>query len=94
MDDLMWCARITSTRCICVSPLSAVTIQENLANHLGGDGYFIYEVEDNSQDGGIQILGKAASEEGDMRLVNIFLATRAAQDERHTHVTERRRRLP
>jgi len=77
MDDLIWRARITPTRCICVSPLSSLTIQESGTDNLGGDsGYFIYEVDEGPQSAGIQVLGKAASEEAAMRLVDIFLSRR------------------
>ena len=73
MDDLMWYVRISETRCLCVSPLSAATVQENDTDNLGGEaGYFIYEADDGAA--GISILGKAASEEAAMRLVDIFLA--------------------
>jgi hypothetical protein len=76
MGDLVWCTKIGPTRHICVSTLSSVTIQESGATDLGDDaGYFIYEVEDGGRAGGIQVLGKAASEEAAMRLVDIFLAS-------------------
>lgn len=68
----MWYVRISETRCLCVSPLSAATVQENDTDNLGSEaGYFIYEADDAA---GISILGKAASEEAAMRLVDIFLA--------------------
>jgi hypothetical protein len=78
MDDLIWSARISATRRICVSPLSSPTVQENgAAENLGGDlGYFIYEIDEAHRASGISILGKAASEEAAMRLVDIFLASR------------------
>jgi hypothetical protein len=64
-----------------VSALSPLTVQENEVENLGsGHGYFIYEVEDGRTSGGISILGKAASEEAAMRLVNIFLAAHPPRD--------------
>lgn len=81
MDDLLWCTRISATRQLCVSALSPVTVQENEIENLGsGHGYFIYEVEEGRTAGGISILGKAASEEAAMRLVNIFLSARSPRD--------------
>lgn len=77
MDDLIWCAWITPTRRICISPLSSTTVQETSPQNLGGDqGYFIYELEEGRFSGGINILGKAATEEAAMRLVEIFLISR------------------
>ncbi len=79
MDDFAWCVRITPNRQICVSPLSSATVRENDATNLGDDtGYYIYEVDDSARSAGIHILGKAASEEAAMRLVDIFLSKRAA----------------
>lgn len=80
-DDLFWSARISATRHICVSPLAPLTVQENsAAENLGGDlGYFIYEIDDARGSAGVSILGKAASEDAAMRLVDIFLATRKPQ---------------
>jgi hypothetical protein len=86
MDDLVWCTRISASRRLCVSPLSVATIQENDPENLGSAaGYFIYEVDERPGSAGISILGKAASEEAAMRLVDIFLAsTRGAVRHRAT----------
>jgi hypothetical protein len=85
MDDLVWCARISATRRLCVSPLSVATIQENGPENLGSEaGYFIYEVDERRGSAGISILGKVASEDAAMRLVNIFLANTRAPIRRRT----------
>jgi hypothetical protein len=58
-----------------MSPLSVETIHENAADNLGTEaGYFIYEVDEGRGSAGISILGKVASEEAAMRLIDIFLA--------------------
>jgi hypothetical protein len=78
MDDLVWCTRISERRRLCVSPLSVETIQENDPDNLGSEaGYFIYEVDEGPGAAGISILGKVASEDAAMRLIDIFLARAA-----------------
>lgn len=70
-----------------MSPLSSATIRESGAASLGDDtGYFIYEVDDGKVTAGIQVLGKAASEEAAMRLVDIFLASRQVAPRRRATV--------
>lgn len=76
MDDMFWSTAVAS-RMLCVSPLSRETILESDINSLGNDtGYFIYEVDEAAPAAGILVLGKAASEEAAMHLVDLLQAAR------------------
>lgn len=73
MDDLYWSAQLSSGKRLCVSPLSRETIQENEIENLGNDlGYFIYCFDETKPAAGIEILGKAASEDAAMRLAELL----------------------
>ena len=77
MDDMFWSTAVAPSRMLCVSPLSRETILESDINSLGNDtGYFIYEVDEAAPAAGILVLGKAASEEAAMHLVDLLQAAR------------------
>lgn len=74
MRELVFSARLSDGRDICVAPLSRDTFENNKAFSLGDDcGYFIYEIDLRIPQSGIEILGKAVSYEAALRLVDIFL---------------------
>jgi hypothetical protein len=60
-------------RSICISTLARRTVQESRANHLGGDhGYFIYEIGDRPNSGGILDLVKAAPFDAVFRPIGLW----------------------
>lgn len=72
-DDLLAVERLDNYRSICISALSRSTVHELEAEHLGGDGgYFICEVDERPEGGGISILAKAASWEAAWRLIDLW----------------------
>lgn len=77
-DDLFIVDQLDQYKSICISTLARSTLREADATHLGENGYFIYEVDENPKAGGIQILAKAASVEAAFRLVDIWRGKRQA----------------
>jgi hypothetical protein len=79
MRELVFSSRLPDGREVCVAPLSKHTYEDNKAYSLGDDhGYFIYEIDSRCPSSGIEILGKAISYDAALRLVDIFMAARAA----------------
>jgi hypothetical protein len=75
MRELVFSARLSDGRDICVAPVSRDTFEDNKAFSLGDDhGYFIYEIDSRLPSTGIEILGKAVSYDAAIRLVDIFMA--------------------
>lgn len=74
MENLSLSALIEEGREICLSPISRQTFDASELDTLGDDcGYFIYEVDPNRPNAGIEILAKVASYEAALRLIDIFL---------------------
>ena len=73
MRELFLCETLPDGRQFCVAPLSRDTFEANQAYDLGDDaGYFIYEYDTGNPHAGIEILGKAASWEAAVRLMDIY----------------------
>lgn len=73
-DDLFVAQRIDNYRMLCVSSLARKTVYDAAATHLGADaGYFVYEVDDRPDVGGLHVLAKVASVEAAYRLVELIL---------------------
>jgi hypothetical protein len=73
MDDVFLSARIDNRRSLCISPLSAKTYREAGGKGLGGDyGYFIYEVDQDQPQAGIEVMGKAKSIDAALRLFDLL----------------------
>lgn len=73
MDDILASSRIDVSRTIHVATLSRKTIIDAGADHLGFDGYFLFEAIESAKSGrGIEILGKAASLEAAFRLIDLW----------------------
>lgn len=83
MDDFLAYRRIDGDRYLYISSLSKNAIADSAANHLGDDGYFLYEC--SSQ--GIDVLAKVASFESAHRLLEIY----GEGFERAVRLGERRR---
>ena len=72
-DDLFVAGRIDSTRKICISQLSPRSVDELDIRQLGSKrGYYIYEVDERPDGGGIRVLAKVASIEAAYRLIDIW----------------------
>lgn len=81
MKHSLFSANLGDGRRISVSPLSVDTFESNHAFSLGDDsGYFIYEIDTKRESAGIEILGKAASYDAAMRLIDIFFSSRIVPD--------------
>lgn len=68
MDDFLAYRRIDGERYLYISSLSKSVVSESEANHLGDDGYFLYECSPL----GIDVLAKVASFESAHRLLEIY----------------------
>jgi hypothetical protein len=72
-DDLFVVERLDNRRSLCLSTLARATVTESEALHLGGDcGLFIYEIDERLGAAGVQVLGKAASLEAALRLIDLW----------------------
>lgn len=73
MDDVFLSAAVDESRMICISTISRRTYKESAVGGLGGDnGYFIYEVDLDNPQAGIEIIAKAASIDAAMKLYDFF----------------------
>jgi hypothetical protein len=72
MDDILATANLGNGRSIHVATLARQTIVEAGADHLGFNGYFVFEADDSSAAKGISILGKASSLEAAFRLIDLW----------------------
>ena len=72
-DDFLLVENIDQYRSICISPLARETLQECDAATLGSEfGYFLYEVNEKPNSGGITLLGKVASLDAAFRIAEIW----------------------
>ncbi|WP_176086904.1 hypothetical protein [Martelella sp. HB161492] len=80
MEDILASVRLDNKKSIHIAALARQTIIESGATHLGFDGYFIFETNDDSHSRGISVLGKATSIEAAFRMIDIWSmkATKAA----------------
>lgn len=72
MDQILASANLDNGRSIHVASLSRQTIIEAGADHLGFEGYFVFECCDTPETKGIEVLGKAVSIEAAFRLIDIW----------------------
>jgi len=73
MEDLYLSMRLDNNRIICVSPISARTYRESGGQGLGGDfGYFIYEMDAEHPESGIELIAKVVSEEAAVRIFEMI----------------------
>ena len=79
MDEILASAKIENGYSIHIATLSRQTIIDSGADHLGFCGYFLFETCDAPGRNGINILGKAASFDAAMRLVDVWMAKPASR---------------
>ena len=73
MEDLYLSMRLDDHRVICVSPISAKTYRDSGGQGLGGDfGYFIYEMNTDHPESGIEVIAKVVSEEAAIRIFEMI----------------------
>lgn len=79
MDDVFLTVRINNQKSVCISPLTGKLYREAGGKGLGGEyGYFIYEMNHDLPDRGIEVIGKAASLEAALRIFDMISNPRAA----------------
>jgi hypothetical protein len=94
MKHFLFTTRLPDGREVCVAPVSSDAFQANGAQSLGDDsGYFIYEYDERQAGTGIEILGKAASYDAAMRIIDIFLSVRHDAAVQPTRLSESRKRV-
>jgi hypothetical protein len=82
MRHLLFSATTGDGKELCVSTLSIDAFEANGAYSLGDDtGYFIYECDPSHPAAGIEILGKAASYDAAMRLVDLYVLAASHKQE-------------
>ncbi|WP_322889336.1 MULTISPECIES: hypothetical protein [unclassified Yoonia] len=76
MDDFLTTKKIGDGRSLHIASLSRQAIIECEAEHLGFDGFFVFETCDEPGRQGINILGKVASFDAGVQLANLLRALR------------------
>ena len=72
-DDLFLSERIDDFHTLCISTLARKTLVDNQVENLGGHrGYFVCEIDERPNVGGMVVLAKAASVDAAMRLFDLF----------------------
>jgi hypothetical protein len=74
MDDILASIQIGNGRSVHIATLARKTIIDSEAEHLGFNGYFLFEANDLPGEKGINVLGKVSSFEAAMRLIDIWQA--------------------
>lgn len=72
MEDFLATKEVGNGRCIHIGPLSRQTVLACEAEHLGFDGFFVFEAFDRHDIKGINILGKVASFDAGMQLAELI----------------------
>ena len=72
MEQILATANLSNTSSIHIAGLAKQTIIDAGAEHLGFDGYFLFETIENERLKGINILGKVASLEAAFRMLDIW----------------------
>ena len=72
MDDILASVDLGFGRSVHVATLARATIEGSGAEHMGFHGYFLFEASDVPGEQGINVLGKAASFDAAMRLIDVF----------------------
>jgi hypothetical protein len=72
MDEVLQAIEISRGRTLCVAPLSRQAVIDASAEHLGFEGFFIFEAVDVPTMKGINVLAKASSFDSALRLSEII----------------------
>lgn len=74
MDEILGSVRIGEKRFLHLGQLSPQNLSAYEAEQLGFDGYFLFEVSDDPEDKGVNVLGKMPTLEAAFRLMDIWQA--------------------
>lgn len=77
MDEILATHRIGDGCNLHIATLSRETIVNAGADHLGFDGYFVFEAYEDRRAGALNILGKTSSLEAAFRLSDLWTANAA-----------------
>ncbi|AJD53581.1 hypothetical protein TH3_17395 [Thalassospira xiamenensis M-5 = DSM 17429] len=72
MDDILASTTLSDGSNIHIATLSRKTIVNSGAEHLGFDGYFLFEAIDRPEVKGISVLAKVASLDAAFRLIDLW----------------------
>jgi len=72
MEEILGTASLGLGRSIYIATLSRQSVIENEAEHLGFDGYFLFETSDTVEPKGLTILGKVSSLDAAFRLLDVW----------------------
>lgn len=72
MDEILASARLGNGRSVHIATLARETIIHSGAEHLGFNGFFLFEANDLPGETGINVLGKVCSFEAAIRLAEIW----------------------
>ncbi len=72
MEQILASANLDNGKSIHVASLARQTIIDAGAQHLGFEGYFLFECNHTPENNGITVLGKATSIEAAFRIVDIW----------------------
>lgn len=72
MSEFLATKELGNGRSIHIASLSRRTILDSGAEHLGFDGYFLFETTDTENQKGINVLGKAASFEAGLAMADLI----------------------
>jgi hypothetical protein len=72
MDEILASAEIEPNLTVHVATLSRQTLVNAGVEHMGTEGYFLFEARDEPGAKGITVLGKAASFDAAIRLADLF----------------------
>jgi hypothetical protein len=72
MEDTLATFDMGHGRSVHIAPLSRQTISEAGAEHLGFDGFYLFEVDNSSMSGGIEVLAKTTSLDSALRLIDLW----------------------
>lgn len=72
MDQILASAELGDGRSLHIATLSRETIMQSGADHLGLQGYFLFEADDSREAKGISVLGKASSLDAAFRLIDLW----------------------
>ena len=75
MKQFLFSAHLPDGNEVCIASISRDAFCDNGVESLGDDtGYFIYEYDPRQSEAGIEILGKAASYDAAVRIMDIFVS--------------------
>lgn len=72
MDEILVSVKITPWRSLCIGNLALETLAAEGLEHLGSDGFFLFEVDETPGKSKLQVLAKVPSLEAGFRLADLW----------------------